>query len=144
MIFTNPGMTLHMSANVVSELILVGKNAAAVTTIGGIGWGAMWTITSFFHKMTDIGDNILLLKTNHLPHIQAALDAHGTALNKINSDNKIAETTVNAIAVRLNDTKDSVDRLHDAFLDHIQSSAVPEVTVHVSGKKKVHKVVAGI
>lgn len=110
---------------------------AAAVLIGGIKW-----LTAIFRKVSSISTdvitltaNVSLLTTNHLPHIQQALDDHGRTLSSITSDVRDLDTKVGGMNTRLEDTQNSVHTLNAAFVRHLDSTT-EEHTVTTIRKKR--------
>jgi hypothetical protein len=83
---------------------------------GGLKW-----LFRMFKRLTEINTNVQTLIDNHLPHVSNSLDAHSTALHGLKTDIRSLDTKLNAYDVRLNDIKQSVELLHSAFIQHIDS-----------------------
>jgi hypothetical protein len=95
------------------KVIGVGVSVTALLA-GGLKWLAV-----IFKRVSEINTSVVLLKTNHLPHIQASLDSHTTALGTLASDVRDIDTKMSGYSRRLDDTKDSVDALNGAFIQHL-------------------------
>lgn len=65
---------------------------------------------------------ILTLATNHFPHMEETLKGHTEALVAMQSDFRALDTKVSGYSQRLDDTKQAVDNLHDAFIQHLENS----------------------
>ena len=62
-------------------------------------------LTAVFQQRKKISDTVELLATNHMPHLQASLDAHGESLRILSSDVRNIDTKVDSVEQRLDDTK---------------------------------------
>lgn len=98
-----------------THLIFWGKVAGAITSISGFAW----LVFKWFRAVTETSSNVNLLMSNHLPHIQSSLDAHGTALQGIKSDVRDMGTQLSAMGDRVSDTRAAVHVLGEKFIDHI-------------------------
>ena len=127
-----------ISQNTVDLFKVIGVGVSGVALLAG---GLKW-LTMIFKRLSEINSSVTLLKTNHLPHIQASLDSHTATLNTLKSDFRDMDTKITGYSQRLDDTKDSVDALNGAFIQHlarVQESIV--VTVErkpfVDGKSDI-------
>ena len=101
------------------HVILYGKIAGAFTAFSGIVYGiAIW-----FSRISETNRNVALLTSNHLPHLQEALDSHGDSLRSIKSDFKVLDTKVEGMSDRINDTKVAVHTLGQSFLTHLENES---------------------
>lgn len=100
--------------------------AKVVGTVGG-AITASYTILKYlrtsFNQRKNINDTVMLLATNHLPHIQASLDSHGEALKSLSSDVQVVGEKVDGMEKRLEDTKTGVRVLSESFLRHLENSS---------------------
>lgn len=118
-----------ISPELIKHLEFWGKVIGPISTTSGILYGLFrWVRTT-----SDTNKNVSLLMTNHFPHMQDCLDAHGTALQGIKSDFRELNTKVDSVGTRLDDTKKGVQVLGESFLRHLENSSKE------SGKKKKGK-----
>lgn len=106
---------IDLSSHFWLQLILIGKICGAITALGGFmysGFRGLQTVST-----------INKLATNHIPHIQQALDEHGTTMQEIKSDVRDVGTRVDGQAERLEDTKKAVHVLGESFLKHLENAS---------------------
>lgn len=101
------------------KLIFWGKVAGGATAIGSIVWGFI----KWLGQISETNRNVTLLASNHIPHLQDALDAHGAALHGIKSDVRDLGTTIEGVSQRLDDTRAGVHTLGEAFLNHLENAS---------------------
>jgi hypothetical protein len=98
------------------------KVVGVLTGALGVTAGFVRWLSSIFKRVAETNRNVILVTTNHLPHIQAALDRHTKSLAAVVSDIRDVDTKMSGYSKRLDDTKSAVDSLSGAFLNHLNSS----------------------
>ena len=98
---------------------VIGATGAAVSTLYGI----YKYFRAVYKQRQNIDETVTLLATNHLPHIQASLDAHGEVLKSLTSDVRNVGTKVDGVEARLEDTKRGMHTLGESFLRHLESTS---------------------
>lgn len=73
--------------------------------------------------VADTNKNVLLLMENHLPHIQKAIETHDATLVSMQSDFRNMDTKLDGVQTRLDDSKETIHRLGEAFVRHLENSA---------------------
>ena len=124
-----------MHASFAEHFIFWGELAGAVGAIGGLGYGVIRWLTVAYKKISAISENVVSISTNHLPHIQDAIDAHTTALQGIKSDVRVMDVKFDGLSTRLDDTKNAVHTLGTVFAQHLENASQEKVVV----KKKRNK-----
>jgi len=102
-----------------SEFVFCGKVLTAALTFTGVTLAALkWVVPKipFVGKVIDTNNNVHLLMTNHLPHIQQSLTAQDKVLEGIKSD-------VGHLGQRLEDTRSSMHTLGDSFIRHLEQAS---------------------
>ena len=98
------------------------KVVSVSTGMLGLSAGFLKWLTSIFKRVAETNRNVILLTTNHLPHIQASLDDHSKSLIAVVSDIRDMDTKISGYSQRLDDTKSAVDSLNGAFLNHLNTT----------------------
>ena len=119
----HPGLAEHV--------IFWGKICGAVGAIGSFGYGAIRSLVANMQtkKMVET------LTTNHIPHVQASIDAHTTALQGIKGDVRELDVKFDGLSTRLDDTRGAVHTLGESFLRHVENASQEKAIV----KKKRNK-----
>jgi hypothetical protein len=108
----------------ISVLIFYGKVVGAVMAIGSLlSWGYQKLISPVIKKVTTISDTVSAFSTNHLPHLQSALDAQDIVLQEIKEDNKKQNEVLAGYGVRMDHTDKSVQSLYHALLNHLENTS---------------------
>lgn len=123
-----------ISQNTIDLAKVIGVWVGSISLLAG---GLKW-LTAIFKRVSEINSSVTLLTTNHLPHIQASLDSHTTALGTLASDFRDMDTKITGYSQRLDDTKDSVDALNVAFIQHL-SKVQESIIVTVERKPYTEK-----
>ena len=108
-----------MHASFAEHFIFWGELAGAVGAIGGLGYGVIRWLTVAYKKISAISENVVSISTNHLPHIQDAIDAHTAALQDIKLD---------GLSIRMDDNRAAIHTLGESFLRHIEGTSQEKVT----------------
>jgi len=87
----------------------------------------------------ETNENVGLLLSNHLPHIEKAIKAHDETLVSLQSDVRTIDTKLDAQSQRLDDTKAAIHVLGESFLRHLENSAKETVPVMVAAQSKRRK-----
>jgi hypothetical protein len=130
-----PHLDITMTAHMWGRFIFAGKIAGAAVAIGGLFYHPTRRILAGVKKVTGISDNMDLLLTNHLPHIQTALDTSAREMTEIKSDVRNLGTQVSGMSDRIDDTKAAVHTLGVSFLNHLESTSA-EKAKKVSRRKR--------
>jgi hypothetical protein len=115
------------------------KIVSVLTGALGVTAGFVKWLSSIFQRVSETSRNVILVTTNHLPHIQVALDKHSVLLTSVVSDVRDMDTKLSAQGRRIDDTKSAVDSLNGAFLNHLNSSR-ESIVVTVERKPEDKKV----
>ena len=118
-----------MHASFAEHFIFWGELAGAVGAIGGLGYGVIRWLTVAYKKISAISENVVSISTNHLPHIQDAIDAHTAALQGIKGDVRELDVKFDGLSTRLDDTRGAVHTLGESFLRHIETASQEKVVV---------------
>src|ERR1700722_3282774 len=94
-----------------------------VGVAGGVLWGIGKFIVSKIQNVLHLGDNVSLLLTNHVPHLQTALDEGREQMASIASDVRSLDTKVDGVCNRLVDTQSHVSELNTSFLRHLENAS---------------------
>lgn len=105
-----------------AEFYLISKVVGAAVPVTGALYGTFRWLNAGYQQSKRTGDNITLLLQNHLPHIQATMDAHGEALLGLRSDVRDIVTKISGVEQRSNDTKTAMHTLGEAFVRHLEIS----------------------
>ena len=100
---------------------ILGYIGAAVGSLTAIGGGLKW-LWSVFNTVSDTNKTITTLATNHFPHLQDSVDKHSAALQEIKSDIRVMDTRLENQEKSLDDTRQSMKVLGEAFVKHIDSN----------------------
>jgi hypothetical protein len=106
-----------------TEFYYYSKVVGATGSAIGFIYGAISWLRSAFHEVKKTNENMELLMSNHLPHIQSSLDSHGDALGVLSSDIRDVGTKVDGMEKRLEDTKTGVKVLGESFLRHLENTS---------------------
>lgn len=117
-----------MHASFAEHFIFWGELAGAVGTIGGLGYGVIRWLTVAYKKISAISENVVSISTNHLPHIQDAIDAHTAALQGIKSDVRAQDIKLDGLSIRMDDNRAAIYTLGASFLRHIEGASQEKVT----------------
>jgi archaellum component FlaC len=104
-------------------LIVAAKVLGTVGVAAGILWKVIMWSFNVIKKIGSINENVEALVTNHLPHIQESLDAHGASLSGLKSDVRDVNTRIGTVETRLEDTRRGVHTLGDSFLRHLEDAS---------------------
>lgn len=117
-------------ADIIKICKYVGYITPAVGAVGAAGKYVHSKITARRRAVdesqklvSETNKNVLLLMENHLPHIQEALDKHDQTLVSMQSDFRDMGTKLDGVQARLDDSKESIHRLGEAFVRHLENSA---------------------
>lgn len=103
------------------EIYLYAKVIGAIGSAATVLYGVYKYFRAVYKQRKSIDATVNLLATNHLPHIQASLDAHGEILKNLTSDVRDVGTKVEGMEQRLDDTKKGVHTLGESFLRHLEN-----------------------
>jgi hypothetical protein len=112
-----------MHSALVTEFYYYSKVVGAVGTAAGTLYGIIAWLRAGYKEVKNTNDNVALLMTNHFPHLQSTLTAHGDALGVLSSDVRNVSTKVDGIESRLEDTKTGVKVLGESFLRHLENAS---------------------
>ena len=107
----------------VQEITLYAKVIGSIGSAAGVLYGIIRWLLATYQQAKKTTENFELLMTNHLPHIQASLDAHGGTLHSLSSDIRDVNTKVEGIETRLDETKKGVHTLGESFLRHLEATS---------------------
>jgi len=132
-----PHLEITMTAHMWDRFILVGKIAGAAVAIVGVFYHPTKRILAGVRKVFGISESMDALLTNHLPHIQSALDTSAKEMTEIRSDVRDLGTQVSGMGDRIDDTKAAVHALGASFIGHLENvnSAKAEVVESTSTEK---------
>lgn len=119
-------LTAHF-AQIINACKNIGYVGGAVTFALFIFKG----IRSGYRTVKSTNDNVTLLMTNHMPHIQRSIDEHSDTLLSIQSDVRDMGTKLSGYNTRLDDTKNAVHSLGTAFLQHVENASKEKEPVPV-------------
>lgn len=116
-------------ADIIKICKYVGYITPAVGAVGAAGKYVHTKVTARRRAAEDsqrlvseTNKNVLLLMENHLPHIQEAIENHDKTLNSMQSDFRNMDTKLDGVQTRLDDSKESLHRLGEAFVRHLENS----------------------
>lgn len=75
-------------------------------------------------RVKEINDTVLLLSTNHLPHIQASLNRQDDVLKVLVDESSKSKVEIEACATRQIDMKKSIDTIGEALLTHLNNTSL--------------------
>lgn len=96
--------------------------AAVIVAVGKGMFSTYSKAKRTFRQFTDMSTNVEELKTNHLPHIQTAIEDHNKSLLEIKGSLDVMDSKLEGYSEQLKDNKTSVSNLHTAFLQHLENS----------------------
>ena len=126
-----------MNHSTLEQIYFYTKVIGSVGSATAVIYGVLKWLTATYKQAKNTNDNLELLMTNHLPHIQASLDAHGGTLHTLSSDIRDVSTKVDGIESRLEDTKIGVHALGESFLRHLESTSAESIK-QVAFRKNVN------
>lgn len=116
-------------ADIIKICKYVGYITPAVGAVGAAGKYVHTKITARRRAadesqklVSETNKNVLLLMENHLPHIQEAIENHDKTLNSMQSDFRDMGTKLDGVQTRLDDSKETIHRLGEAFVRHLENS----------------------
>jgi len=80
-------------------------------------------LSAVYKQRQALNDTVTLLATNHVPHLQKALDEHGSMLVNITSDVRDIGTKMQGVEDRQEDLRKGVHTLGDSFLRHLEAAS---------------------
>jgi preprotein translocase subunit SecD len=80
-------------------------------------------LKAVYKQRQQLNDTVTLLATNHVPHLQKALDEHGGMLVNITSDVRDIGTKMQGVEDRQEDLRRGVHTLGDSFLRHLEAAS---------------------
>jgi hypothetical protein len=104
------------------KVLLIAKYVGTIGVAVGVLYGGVSWLASIFKKVTNISSNVQLVMDNHIPHLQQSLNSQDIALAAIKSDIRNLSTNVDAHSEKLNQTTDSLNELHQSFVDHLENA----------------------
>ncbi len=102
---------------------LYAKIIAATGSALGTLYGLFSWLRKTYQQAQKTSNNVELLMTNHFPHVQASLDAHGVALSTLSSEVRDVGTKVDGMEQRQEDLRKGVHTLGESFLRHLENAA---------------------
>jgi hypothetical protein len=102
---------------------VIGAIGSALTAL----YGVYSYLKAVYKQRKSIDETVTLLATNHLPHLQTALDEHGKLLIQLTSDVRDVSTKVDGVESRLEDTKVGMHTLGESFLRHLESTSKEKI-----------------
>lgn len=90
---------------------------------GGVVWGIGKFIVSKIQNVLHLGDNVSLLLTNHVPHLQTALDESNKQIVSLASDVRSMDTKIDGVCERLEDTREGMHKLGESFVRHLENAS---------------------
>ena len=108
-----------MHAPIWNEIIFIGKVASGAATVLTITYGFFRWLgprLPFVEKQLETQNNVALMMTNHLPHIQSSLTAQDKVLGNI-------QTNVGHLTQRQQDLHDGLHTLGESFLRHLEAAS---------------------
>jgi hypothetical protein len=121
-----PSATIH-------TIYEIGKIAGVVAAVGAIIVGIFKWMAAIYNNLHETTTNVKLLMSNHLPHIQDAIDESNKTVVAIKSDVREIDTRVKANVERMTDLKDQVSNLSTEFVNHIELERREAIIVHAIG-----------
>lgn len=105
------------------ELYFYSKVIGSVGTAVGVIYGILNWMRATYKQNKLTNDNVALLMSNHLPHLQSSLDSHGDALGILSSDIRNIGTQVEGVEKRQEDLRKGVHTLGESFLRHLENTS---------------------
>src|SRR5271154_6039784 len=103
------------------------KTICAALGVVGVGGGVIYKVSKYIvskiQNVLHLGDNVSLLLTNHVPHLQIAMDENGKQMVALASDVRSLDTKIDGVCGRLEDTKTHVSELNTSFLRHLENAS---------------------
>jgi hypothetical protein len=125
-----------MVSPVLHQLYFYAKVFSEIGTAVTVMYGAICWLRAMYRQSQKTNANVELLMTNHFPHMQTSLDAHGVALSNLSSDVRNVGTKVDGMEQRVEDTKKSVHALGQSFVTHLENASKESVSVPVRKRRK--------
>jgi len=110
-------------------ILLILKDTGYVAAGISVIYGVFKWIASAFHTVRNTNANLELLMTNHLPHIQTAVDAQGESLRELKSNVRDLDTKMAGMDTRITDTKTAVHTIGESFLRHLENVSKESTSV---------------
>ena len=135
-----PHLEITMTAHMWDRFIFAGKIAGAVVAIGGLFYHPTKRILAGVRKVFGISESMDILLTNHLPHIQKALDTSAKEMVEVRSDVRDLGTKVSGMSDRIDDTKAAIHTLGTSFISHLENVGAKAEIVESTSTEKTKKV----
>jgi ribosomal protein L7/L12 len=114
--------------------VFYGKVAGSIISLGVlISFVYSKMISPVVRKVVDINETVTALAKNHLPHIQASLNAQDTVLAEVKKDVQQSKEKITQYGEGLAETKQTVHMLHSTLLNHLENTSAEKAK-----KKKRH------
>ncbi len=97
------------------------KIVGASSSAGGAVYGIYSWIKSSYNQVKKVNDNVVLLMTNHFPHLQASLDSHSASLQSIKSDVKTLDSKFLGLENSQEVSRAAVNSFGESLVRHIES-----------------------
>jgi hypothetical protein len=107
----------------IQEVYFYSKLVGAIGTAVGTLYGIIRWLRAGYKEVKITNENIATLMSNHIPHLQSTLDAHGDSLQVIKSDVRILDTKFAGMESNLETTRGAVHTLGTSFLQHLENAS---------------------
>ncbi len=105
----------------IEQIYFYAKIISSVGAAIGVIYGSLRYLHSAYQQRKKLNDTVILLATNHLPHIQQSLEDHGKAMVELKSDMNAVSVRLSGVSDRLEDTAKGVHTLNEALLRHLDA-----------------------
>lgn len=122
-----------LSPAALSTIYEIGKITGAVATVGAIIIGLFKWMAAIYNNLHETTTNVKMLMSNHLPHIQTAIDTSNTTVVGIKMDIREIDTRVKANVERMQDLKEAVNALSTEFVNHLELERREAIVMHAIG-----------
>jgi hypothetical protein len=116
-----------------STIYEVCKVAGVVITAGVAFVGLLKWMIAIYTNLHQTTANVNVMMSNHIPHIQAALDESNASVAEIKLNVCEIDTRVRANVERMTDIKDSLSQLGSEFVAHIEMERRDAIIMHAIG-----------
>ena len=113
----------RMHPQSLQELYFYSKVIGSVGTAVGVIYGILNWMRTTYKQNKATNENVMLLMSNHFPHLQDTLTAHSESLQGIKSDIRVIGTQVEGVEKRQEDLRKGVHTLGDSFLRHLENTS---------------------
>ena len=105
----------------IEQIYFYAKIVSSVGAAIGVIYGSLRYLHSAYQQRKKLNDTVILLATNHLPHIQQSLEEHGKVMVELKSDMNTVSVRLSGVSDRLEDTAKGVHTLNEALLRHLDA-----------------------